>query len=195
METGNPATELRPQASGDRGTDGVFNDAQDIRFRREDTVTKDWIRKRWLVFVLAPLLLAAGCGRSRRADQADPLMDVFQRQAQEEGLDRQQTLGKRLFVNYCATCHGDQGEGDGQNAYNLDPAPPNFKDSLKAHQPSYWRQIIEGGTAALGRSPLCPPWGLELTNRQIDAIVSYMKVLAEPAGKSKPADSNPSRAG
>jgi mono/diheme cytochrome c family protein len=110
-----------------------------------------------------------------------------------EGLDRKQTLGKRLFVNYCATCHGDRGEGDGQNAYNLDPAPPDFKESLKTPPPSYWRQVIEGGTAALGRSPLCPPWGLELTDRQVDAIIDYMKVLTKPAGGSKPAASNPSR--
>jgi mono/diheme cytochrome c family protein len=155
-------------------------------------VTGDWSLKRSLALILASLLLLAGCGRSRHAVQADPLMDVFERQAQEEGLDRQQTLGKRLFGNYCATCHGDRGEGDGQNAYNLDPVPPNFKDALKSHPPSYWRQIIEGGTAALGRSPLCPPWGLELTKRQIDSIVSYMKVLAEPAAESKSADSKQS---
>lgn len=158
-------------------------------------MTGDWSRKRSLAFVLAPFLLLAGCARSQHANQADPLMDVFRRQAQEEGLNRQQTLGKRLFGNYCSTCHGDQGEGDGQNAYNLDPAPPNFKDTLKSHPPSYWRQIIEGGTAALGRSPLCPPWGLELTNRQIDAIISYMKVLAEPAAESKSADSSQSAVG
>ena len=156
-------------------------------------MTRGLNRTRSLLVVLAPLLLIAGCSRDQRATRADPLMDVFRRQAQEEGLDRQQTLGKRLFGTYCTACHGEKGEGDGQNAYNLDPVPPNFKDTLQSHPPSYWRQIIEGGTAALGRSPLCPPWGLELTNRQIDAIVSYMKVLAEPPSGSKPADSNPSQ--
>lgn len=150
-------------------------------------------RARALPVVLASLLLIPGCSRGQLGDQADPLMDVFRRQAQEEGLDRQQTLGKRLFGNYCTTCHGDHGEGDGQNSYNLDPMPPNFKESLQSHPPSYWRQIIEGGTASLGRSPLCPPWGLELTNRQIDAIVSYMKVLAEPSSEPDSAGSNSSQ--
>ena len=156
-------------------------------------MTRGLNRTRSLLVVLAPLLLIAGCSRDQRATRADPLMDVFRRQAQEEGLNRQQTFGKRLFGSYCATCHGDRGEGDGQNAYNLDPAPPDFRDSLKTRPPSYWRQVIEGGTAALGRSPLCPPWGLELTDRQVDAIVDYMKVLVKPAGGSKPAASNPSR--
>lgn len=144
-----------------------------------------------LAVVLAVLLLTAGCSQAPSSAPEDPLMDVFRRQAQEEGLSRQQTLGKRLFGHYCATCHGDQGGGDGQNAYNLDPPPPDFKESLKLHPPSYWRQIIEGGTAALGRSPLCPPWGHELTSRQIDSIVSYLKVLAESTNESKPANSNP----
>jgi len=149
---------------------------------------------RLLAAVLVTLLLIAGCGRATQATRTDPLMDVFQHQAEEEGLNRQQTLGKRLFGHYCTTCHGEQGEGDGQNAYNLDPAPPNFKETLKLHPSSYWRQIIEGGTAAVGRSPLCPPWGRELTPGDIDAIVSYMKVLPGPTDESKPASSNSTEA-
>jgi mono/diheme cytochrome c family protein len=142
-----------------------------------------------LAAVLAILLLTAGCRQTPPPAQKDPLMDVFNRQAREEGLSRQQTVGKLLFGRYCTTCHGDQGRGDGQNAYNLDPPPPDFKETLKLHPPTYWRQIIEGGTAALGRSPLCPPWGHELTSSQIDSLVSYLKVLGEPARKSQPANS------
>ena len=29
--------------------------------------------------------------------------------------------GKQLFEQYCAICHGQSGEGDGFNAYNLNP--------------------------------------------------------------------------
>ena len=148
---------------------------------------------RSLVVILAVILITAGCSQTPHATQKDPLMDVFRRQAQEEGLSRQQTLGKRLFGHYCATCHGDQGSGDGQNAYNLDPPPPDFNKTLKLHPPSYWRQIIEGGPATLGRSPLCPPWGHELTSRQIDSIISYLKVLAEPPNESEPANSSSSQ--
>jgi mono/diheme cytochrome c family protein len=142
-------------------------------------------------FLIAGLLMA-GCGHAPQKDRTDPLMDVFRKEAQEEGLSRQQTLGKQLFGHYCVTCHGEQGEGDGQNAYNLNPSPPNFKESLKQHPPSYWRNIIEGGTAALGRSPLCPPWGRELNTRQIDAIVDYLKALSEPVGQ-KPANPDASQ--
>jgi mono/diheme cytochrome c family protein len=142
-----------------------------------------------LALTLVILLSAAGCSHPSRDAQADPLMDVFRNLAQEEGLDNQQTLGKQLFLHYCATCHGDQGEGDGQNAYNLDPVPPDFKATLKSHPSTYWRQVIENGTAALGRSPLCPPWGRELTSRQIDSLISYLGVLSTP--KEEPGPESP----
>jgi mono/diheme cytochrome c family protein len=122
----------------------------------------------------------AGCRRGPSPTAGEPLMDVFRKQAQEEGLTRTQTDGKRLFATYCVTCHGDTGGGDGQNAYNLDPKPPDFQTSLSAHPRSYWRQIIEGGTASVGRSPLCPPWGHSLTASQIDALLAYLDVLAKP---------------
>jgi len=129
----------------------------------------------------AAVVTLGGCGRRKPAALSEPLMDVFRKQAQEEGLTREQTEGKRLFADYCVTCHGDSGGGDGQNAYNLDPAPPDFHTSLASHPPSYWKQIVEGGTASVGRSSLCPPWGRNLTAAQVDAIVGYLGVLAKPA--------------
>lgn len=136
--------------------------------------------------VLAGYVTAAGCDRGGGAPLADPLMSVFLRRAQEEGLSRVQTDGKRLFAHFCVTCHGDAGEGDGQNAYNLDPKPPNFRESLKAHPASYWRQVIEGGTAAVGRSPLCPPRGHNLSPGEIDALASYLEVLAGITARAQP---------
>ncbi len=135
---------------------------------------------------LAVAVALGGCGRGRPAKRSEPLMDVFRKQAQEEGLTRAQTEGKRLFGQYCVTCHGDAGGGDGQNAYNLDPKPPVFQTSLTTHPRTYWRQIIEGGTASVGRSPLCPPWGHNLTASQIDELVAYLDALARPAPPTQP---------
>jgi mono/diheme cytochrome c family protein len=122
-------------------------------------------------------------------------MDVFGKQAREEGLSRLETDGKRLFAHYCATCHGKTGEGDGQNASTLDPMPPDFRASLNAHQPAYWKQIIEAGSLAVGRSPLCPPRGRALASDDIDALVAYLGVLSQPASQGaapvKPASKAP----
>ena len=135
--------------------------------------------------VLGVLLTAAlgltGCGRASRSTAPDSLGDIFRKVAQEEGLSRAETEGKRLFARHCATCHGERGQGDGQNASNLDPAPPDFQQSLRSHAPPYWRQIIEGGSAAVGRSPLCPPWGRALSAREIDTLVAYLEALGRAA--------------
>jgi len=147
----------------------------------------------------------AGCRRASAPVPHDPLGDVFRKQAQEEGLSRTETEGRRLFGQYCATCHGERGQGDGQNAYNLDPKPPDLSQSLRSHAPSYWRQIIEGGTAAVGRSPLCPPRGRALSAREIDTLVAYLEALgragspppsvAPPAGRVSPIGPSPARSG
>jgi len=130
----------------------------------------------------------AGCRRASPPAPPDPLGDVFRKQAQEEGLNRRQTEGRRLFGQYCATCHGERGQGDGQNAYNLDPKPPDFQQSLRSRPPSYWRQIIEGGSAAVSRSPLCPPWGRALSVGEIDTLMAYLDALGRagspPVGRT-----------
>ncbi|MEX1253517.1 MAG: cytochrome c [Dehalococcoidia bacterium] len=144
-----------------------------------------------LVILAGVLIGGTACRRARGEPPADPVTEVFQRHDQEEGLTRVQTDGKRLFAHYCATCHGEAGEGDGQNAYNLDPQPPNFRESLKEHEPSYWRQIIEGGSAAVGRSPQCPPRGRTVAAGDIDALVAYLEVLGTPRPPTPPAPSAP----
>jgi mono/diheme cytochrome c family protein len=136
----------------------------------------------------------AACGGASRTVPPDPLGDVFRKQAEEQGLSRTETEGKRLFAHYCATCHGERGQGDGQNAYNLDPKPPAFQQSLSTHTPSYWRQIIEGGSAAVGRSPLCPPWGRALSARDIDGLIAYLAALERAASPAVPGGQAPGAA-
>lgn len=134
------------------------------------------------------LLVTLSCRRGQEPAPGDPLGDVFLRQAQEEGLSRAETDGKRLFAHYCATCHGESGHGDGQNAYNLDPRPPDFEESLRQNPSSYWRAIVQGGTASVGRSPLCPPWGGSLSDESIDDLVSYLEVLAGSGAPAQPSE-------
>ena len=139
--------------------------------------------RRWtcaLGLAAGALLTTVGCRDGSDVPAVDPIVDVFERQAQEEGLTRLETSGKRVFAHYCVTCHGDLGEGDGQKAYNLDPKPPDFHDSLPNHPPSYWRQIVDEGSSAVGRSPLCPPWKRTITAEDIDALMTYLEALIRP---------------
>jgi len=138
--------------------------------------------------------LLVGCGGPPPVEGSDPLGEVFRQQAQEAQLSRIETEGKRLFTAYCATCHGETGAADGQNAFNLDPPPPVFEESLRTHPAAYWREIIEGGTSAVGRSPLCPPRGRTLGDPEVDALLAYLHLLAQ-GGSAGDDDSSPASGG
>jgi len=88
-------------------------------------------------------------------------------------------LGKTVFVHYCRLCHGETGAGDGFNAFNLDPRPrdlsePKFQTSRKD---SDLADAIRRGGAGVGLSPLMPPWGHTLTDRQIADVIAYIRSL------------------
>jgi mono/diheme cytochrome c family protein len=121
------------------------------------------------------LLLLPGC-RKEPAAGRDAVQDAFK----DDALSAQQARGHRVFLQRCATCHGPQGRGDGQNAYNLDPPPPDFQESLAKLPATDRREVIEGGTAALGRSPLCPPWGRSLGPDDVDAVLAWLEAAARP---------------
>jgi FixJ family two-component response regulator len=100
----------------------------------------------------------------------------------EGNLTYVESQGRRLFIHYCATCHGDEARGDGQNASNLNPAPPDMTASTASRDPALIRRVIAEGSAAVGRSPLSPPWGRSLSQQQIDYLVAYCQSI----GRKKP---------
>lgn len=87
--------------------------------------------------------------------------------------------GAALYASMCASCHGDEGMGDGPSASALDPAP-----SPVAHTSTmlgdgylYWR-MAEGG-AEFGTT--MPAWKGSLTEADIWALIAYMRSLGSPA--------------
>ena len=129
----------------------------------------------WLVAL--SLVLAAACRAPSKAPK-DAVEEAFK----DDALTAHQARGHRVFLQRCATCHGPQGRGDGQNAYNLQPPPPDFQESLAKLSPADRRKIVESGTAALGRSPLCPPWGRTLGPDDVDAVLAWLDVASRPSG-------------
>jgi len=65
------------------------------------------------VVVLIALLIAAGSGSVRLA-------------AQDVGTPAQRDSGQKLYLKYCAQCHGEKGDGEGYAAVHLRPKPRNF---------------------------------------------------------------------
>jgi mono/diheme cytochrome c family protein len=118
------------------------------------------------------------CACARQAPPSDALLEAIRADERVGGLTYGEGQGKHLFAQYCATCHGDEGRGDGQNASNLIPAPPDLTTSKNARDAAYLLRVIAQGSAAVGRSALSPPYGRSLTAQQIDYLVAYCRALA-----------------
>ena len=131
---------------------------------------------RALVGAFASLVVASACGRPAQPP-SDALLDAIRADERVGGLSYGEGQGKHLFAQYCATCHGDEGKGDGQNASNLSLAPPDLATSKSVRDAAYVRRVIAQGSAAVGRSALSPPWGRNLTAQQIEYLVAYCRAL------------------
>ena len=91
--------------------------------------------------------------------------------------------GQVLFQQYCSTCHGPDGKGDGISATNLPIKPQNLTDGLVLNPlPDYFLHIVVSqGGQAVGLSPLMPGFTPYLSARQIDEVIAYVRTLAQPA--------------
>jgi cytochrome c553 len=85
--------------------------------------------------------------------------------------------GKILYDRYCASCHGDQGAGDGFNAYTLNPQPKNLSISNTVSD-NLLVEIIKKGGRGVNRSVLMPAYGNTLTDEEIANLTDYIKTLS-----------------
>jgi mono/diheme cytochrome c family protein len=85
-------------------------------------------------------------------------------------------VGRELFVQYCATCHGDFGEGGANPARPGDIiAPISSAEYLKTRDDFTLRSVIAQGQPNFGMSPFGSAFGGPLSDEEIDAIVAYMR--------------------
>jgi mono/diheme cytochrome c family protein len=96
---------------------------------------------------------------------------------QAVNLTYEQQQGKILYTKYCSVCHGEQGKGDGFNAYNLDPKPRDFTDPRAMagiDDATLLATITEGGKG-VNKSPLMPAWGGRMNKMEIEYVIEYVK--------------------
>ena len=108
-------------------------------------------------------------------------VDVVEEQAYPTFAEEE---GRRLFSSYCQPCHGEFGEGDGRfYASSLDPPPPDFTapEFVNERTDEELVQVITKGTAAIGKSDLCPPWGETFRAEEITYLVSRIRLLQQRA--------------
>ncbi len=87
------------------------------------------------------------------------------------------------FNHFCAPCHGETGNGEGQfAAASLSPKPANLSDAgfMASINDAHISSVITGGSASVGKSNLCPPWGMTFEKRWISELASYVRTLSAP---------------
>jgi mono/diheme cytochrome c family protein len=127
-------------------------------------------------------LALAGCQARQQATSTGPSP-----QAIADSLARIASIqrGHETFVSYCAMCHGDGGNGDGEAApaifktAGVKVARLNDRDVIGRLNEKKVREVIAKGGAHTGRSNLMPAWGEKLAPDKIDDLVKFVVSLAD----------------
>lgn len=91
--------------------------------------------------------------------------------------------GKKLFVSYCASCHGTDAKGNGPVAGSLKNNPPDLTHLQKGGKfPSdEIRKKITGDMSlpVHGRRDM-PVWGLVFSQADINNLIKYLESIQKP---------------
>ena len=154
---------------------------------------------RRLLFTLfaASLMLLASCQKKSPEVKTEPFSNAYDTELDWTDplrvipLNYEQSQGKRVFYAYCIWCHADATPAGPSNRSNLNPAPPLGIDGtvLNPLSNELLRNTITLGGSAMGKSAMMPPWGRTLSSGQIDAVIAFLRAIAQPAYQT------PSRSG
>jgi mono/diheme cytochrome c family protein len=87
--------------------------------------------------------------------------------------------GKTKFQQFCATCHGPAGAGDGPASAALKPKPRALNDAewQESVDDDYIKKVITEGGPAVGLSPMMTAWGHALKGDDLENVVAYIRSL------------------
>lgn len=129
-------------------------------------------KKKYLfaVIFLSLALLTACAGKSSAENEA---FDVTGKSNPLAGDASAIAAGKTIYENFCLSCHGPAGKGNGPAAATLQPKPADLSVSQKEKPDDYlFLQIAQGrqGTAMTG-------WKYVLSEEQIWQVLAYIRTL------------------
>lgn len=83
--------------------------------------------------------------------------------------------GEAPYVRNCASCHGNDGRGDGPAGRALNPSPTDLTTASLTAERAY-KVVNEGGMAA-GLAPTMPPFRGAMDEQTIHDVVAYVLSL------------------
>ena len=102
---------------------------------------------------------------------------------EEIALDYQRRWGQSLDEKYCARCHNPESTPERvSNFDNLEVKPHAFTEgeTLNKMSDADLMSILSHGGPALNKSPLMPPYGYTLTKSEMQALIAYIRTVADP---------------
>ena len=128
--------------------------------------------------------LGGGAGRFQlTAITRDKGGKNYELKVEEIALDYQQVLGRQINQQYCSRCHDPESTPERvSNMDNLATKPHAFTDgeTLNKISDADLTAIISHGGAALNKSAEMPPYGYTLSKTDIQALLSYIRAVADP---------------
>ena len=106
---------------------------------------------------------------------------------QEIALGYQETFGRELNDKYCERCHNPESTAQRVSNYdNLEVKPHPFSEGETLNQMSDadLTAIISHGGPALNKSALMPPYGYTLSKTEMQALIAYIRAVADPPYKT-----------
>jgi mono/diheme cytochrome c family protein len=87
------------------------------------------------------------------------------------------TGGQRLYLTYCASCHGANGHGAWRAwLFLLRPGDLGDARPIDARSDEYLLALIRNGGATIGK-PGMPAFGYHLKDEEIREVVRYLRTL------------------
>lgn len=143
--------------------------------------------KKYFLLVMGMMIgtaLLIGCGGSAATTEPATQLDRPTPPPQYQDLDNPfandtgaVAQGEEIYTSNCASCHGENAQGEGPAAAALDPQPANLAENQKALSDGYlfWR-TSEGGAMDPFNSQM-PAWQGTLSEDQIWQVITYLRTL------------------
>ncbi|MGF1504857.1 MAG: c-type cytochrome [Anaerolineae bacterium] len=142
------------------------------------------IPKKTSLILLMLAAALAGCNLATDPVPAGPVQSSLDAQPIEDAVPAARpdpAAGEAIYLEYCAACHGPNGQGGGELAEQVAEQGGNIPniadfDRVQGRDPQTWYQITTNGN--IGN--LMPPWQQALTDAERWDVTYYMYSFARP---------------